>query len=119
MTNENEQQQDAEFQETEDIVAEESEDKPAALPAPERKNGKGGAGIAWLALFLALVAAAGAGYMVVQDWRARGEAAASASSMNELRSRLATSSDAMQALSLIHISEPTRLWSGSRMPSSA
>ena len=36
----------------------------------------------------ALVAAAGAGYMVVQDWRARGEAAASASSMNELRSRL-------------------------------
>ena len=98
MTNENEQQQDAEFQETEDIVAEESEDKPAALPAPERKNGKGGAGIAWLALFLALVAAAGAGYMVVQDWRARGEAAASASSMNELRSRLATSSDAMQAL---------------------
>ena len=98
MTNENEQQQDAEFQETEDIVAEESEEKPAALPAPKRNNGKGGAGIAWLALFLALVAAAGAGYMVVQDWRARGEAAASASSMNELRSRLATSSDAMQAL---------------------
>jgi uncharacterized protein HemX len=98
MTNENEQQQDAEFQETEEIVAEESEEKPAALPAPKRKNGKGGAGIAWLALFLALVAAAGAGYMVVQDWRARGEAAASASSMNELRTRLATSSDAMQAL---------------------
>ena len=27
--------------------------------------------------------------------------------------------DTAQVLSLIHISEPTRLWSGSRMPSSA
>ena len=98
MTNENEQQQDAEFQETEDIVAEESEEKPAALPAPERKNGKGGAGIAWLALFLALVAAAGMGYTVVQDWRERAAAQQSADSVAELRNRLASSSDAVQTL---------------------
>lgn len=98
MTNENEQPQDAEFPETGELVAEESEDRPAALPAPERSERKGGAGIAWLALFLALISAAGVGYMVVQDWRARGDAEQSASSVTQLRNQLASSSDAMQNL---------------------
>ena len=98
MTNENEQQQDAEFPDSEDLAVEESADKPAALPAPERPDRKGGAGIAWLALFLALVAAAGMGYMVVQDWRERAAAQQSADAVSELRNRLASSSDAMQTL---------------------
>ena len=51
MTNENEQQQDAEFPDNGDLAIEEGADKPAALPAPERPDRKGGAGIAWLALF--------------------------------------------------------------------
>ncbi|MBT8108668.1 MAG: uroporphyrinogen-III C-methyltransferase [Gammaproteobacteria bacterium] len=98
MTNENEQPQDAEFPETGELVAEESEDQPAALPAPERSKRKSGAGIAWLALFLALISAAGVGYMVVQDWRARGDTEQSASSVAQLRNQLASSSDAMQNL---------------------
>ena len=98
MTNENEQQQDAEFPDSEDLAVEESADKPAALPPPERPERKGGAGIAWLALFLALVAAAGVGYMVVQDWRERAAAQQSANAVSELRNRLASSSDAMQTL---------------------
>lgn len=98
MTNENEQQQDAEFPDNGDPAIEQSADQPAALPAPGRPDRKGGAGIAWLALFLALVAAAGVGYMVVQDWRERAAAQQSANTVVELRNRLASSSDAMQAL---------------------
>jgi uncharacterized protein HemX len=98
MTNEDKQQPDAEFPAAEDLAAEIGEDKPAALPAPERTDRKTGAGIAWLALFLALAAAAGVGYMVMQDWRARGAAEQSASSVTELRNRLASSSDALQSL---------------------
>ena len=98
MTNENEQQQDAEFPDTGDFATEESADKPAALPAPERPDRKVGAGIAWLALFLALLAAAGVGYMAVQDWRERAAAQQSNNAVSELRNRLASSSDAMQAL---------------------
>ena len=98
MTNENEQPQDAAFPDDGDLALDESADKPAALPAPERPERKGGAGIAWLALFLALVAAAGVGYMAVQDWRERAAARQSASTVVELRDRLASSSDAMQAL---------------------
>ena len=98
MTNENEQQQDAEFPDNGDLAIEEGADKPAALPAPERPDRKGGAGIAWLALFLALVAAAGMGYTVVQDWRERAAAQQSADSVAELRNRLASSSDAVQTL---------------------
>jgi uncharacterized protein HemX len=98
MTNEDEQQQDAEFPDPEDVVVADNEDKPAALPAPERPSRKGSGGIAWLALFLALAAAAGVGYMIMQDWRARADAEQSASSVAELRNRLASSSDAMQNL---------------------
>ena len=98
MTNEHEQQQDAEFPDPEDVVVADNEDKPAALPAPERPSRRGSGGIAWLALFLALAAAAGVGYMIMQDWRARADAEQSASSVAELRNRLATSSDALQNL---------------------
>lgn len=98
MTNENEQQQDAEFPDNGELAADESVDQPAALPAPENPERKSGAGIAWLALFLALVAAAGVGYMIVQDWRERSAAERSADSVAELRNRLANSSDAMQTL---------------------
>lgn len=98
MTNENEQQQDAEFPDNGELATDESVDQPAALPAPENPERKSGAGIAWLALFLALVAAAGVGYMIVQDWRERSAAERSADSVAELRNRLANSSDAMQTL---------------------
>ena len=48
-------------------------------------------------------------------------AAASKAAERELRLcfLLESESGDVRALSLIHISEPTRLWSGSRMPSSA
>ena len=98
MTNEDEQQKDAEFPDTEELAAEEAAEKPAALPAPERKDRRNGGGIAWLALFLALVAAAGVGYMAMQDWRTRDAAEQRANSVAELRSRVASSTDAVQDL---------------------
>jgi uroporphyrin-3 C-methyltransferase len=45
-----------------------------------------------------LLAAAGVGYMLVQDWRARGAAAQSESSLEELRNRLANSSQSLSTL---------------------
>jgi uroporphyrin-3 C-methyltransferase len=100
MTNEDEQQRDAEFPDEEELVVDEAIDEPEALPAPEppAPAKKGSGGIAWLALFLALLSAAGIGYMVVQDWRAQGDADQSASSLADLRSRLASSNDSLSSL---------------------
>ena len=98
MSNENEQKQDAEFPDESELAVEESTDEQPALPAPEPAARKGSGGVAWLALFLALIGAAGAGYLAVQDWRERAEADRNASSLADLRSRIASSSESLSSL---------------------
>lgn len=92
MSNDDE-RQDAEFP---DETVEESQ----ALPAPEapKKERRSFNGVAWLALLLALVSTAGIGYLVVEDWRARGAADESANSIADLRDRLASSSESLTNL---------------------
>ena len=103
MSNED-QQKDAEFPDEDEHIAietaDEAVDEPASLPAPESvtKDKKGSGGVAWLALFVALIAAAGIGYMIFQDWRAESAADQSASSLAELRNQLASSSDSLSSL---------------------
>jgi uncharacterized protein HemX len=103
MSNEDE-RKDAEFPDEDELVvietADEAADEPASLPAPEAvtTDKKGSGGVAWLALFIALVAAAGIGYMLFQDWRAESAADQRASSLAELRNQLASSSDALSSL---------------------
>jgi uncharacterized protein HemX len=100
MTKEDETQKDAEFPEEEELVVHEVADEPEALPAPEPATTvkKGSGGIAWLALFLAFIATAGVGYVIMQDWRAQGDEDQQASALANLRSDLASSSDALSAL---------------------
>lgn len=98
MSNQDEQQQDAEFPDEEELAVEQIADEPPVLPAPEAPSRKGSGGIAWLALFLALLASAGAGYMALQDWRARGEADQNASALAELRNRIASSDESLSGL---------------------
>ena len=99
MSNEDE-QKDAEFPDEDELVVDETVDEPAALPAPDTAvaDRKGSGGIAWLALFIALVAAAGIGYTIFQDWRAESAATQSASSLAELGSRLASSTESLSSL---------------------
>jgi len=67
---------------------------PEAAKAVRRKSG----GVAWLSLFLALISLAAVAYMQVQEWRAQSDADQSASSLADLRSRLASSSDSLSNL---------------------
>jgi uroporphyrin-3 C-methyltransferase len=102
MSNEDE-QKDAEFPDEDELVvetADEAADEPASLPAPESAatDKKGSGGVAWLALFVALIAASGIGYMIFQDWRAGNAADQSASSLAELGSRLASSTESLSSL---------------------
>lgn len=61
---------------------------PEESVAPERKAGRAGGGIAWLALLIALIAVAGAGYGFVQDWRKSKSADESSRSINDLAGKL-------------------------------
>jgi len=100
MTNDDKSLEDAEFPDEAEMTPDETPDEPEALPAPEptASDKKGSGGVAWLALFLALIATAGIGYVVVQDWRVRGDADQSASILAELRSRVASSNESMSSL---------------------
>lgn len=103
MSNEDE-SKDAEFPDEDEFVVDEDMDRladdRAALPAPEAgiTDKKGSGGVAWLALFMALVAAAGVGYIIVQDWRAQDATDQSANSLAELRNRLTSSSESLSNL---------------------
>jgi len=99
MSNEDE-QKDAEFPDEDELVVDETEVEPASLPAPETAaaDKKGSGGVAWLALIIALIAAAGIGYMIFQDWRTESAAAQSARSLAELRTRLASSTESLSSL---------------------
>jgi uroporphyrin-III C-methyltransferase len=57
-----------------------------------------GTGVAWLALFLSLVAAAAAAYFSIDDWRQRRAAAHSAESIADLGSRIASSGESVENL---------------------
>lgn len=70
------------------------ESKPAPATEATEKRASGG-GIAWLALFLALAAI---GYMAVQDWRAQRDADQRATSLADLRNRIASSSESLSNL---------------------
>jgi len=70
----------------------------AAQSVPAASQNKGSGGIAWLALFLSFVALAAIGYMMVQDWRAERDATQSATSLDELGDRIATSNEALANL---------------------
>jgi uroporphyrin-3 C-methyltransferase len=100
MTNEDEQQKDAEFPDEEELAVDEEIEEPQALPAPDSPAPakKAPGGVAWLALFLALISAAGIGYMIVQDWRAQGEADQSASTLADLSNRLSSSNESLSNL---------------------
>ena len=76
----------------------EPEPEPEPLPEVTKTERKGSGGVAWLALFLALVTMASVGYRQVQDWRAQSVADQSASSLSDLRSRLASSSESLSDL---------------------
>ena len=97
MTNDDKELKDAEFADEQELAADEAIGEPEALPAPESAASvkKGSGGIAWLALFLALLSGAGVGYMAVQDWRAQGDAQASASSLADLGNRLASTRESL------------------------
>jgi len=99
MSNEDE-QKDAEFPDEDELVVDETEVEPASLPAPETAaaDKKGSGGVAWLALIIALIAAAGIGYMIFQDWRTESAAAQSARSLAELGTRLASSTESFSSL---------------------
>ena len=89
---------DSALPDEEEIVAEESAAEPDPEPTPdpvEPPRKAKGAGIAWLALLLSILASAGVGYMVVQDWLAQRSADASSESLVDLRNRIASSNDSL------------------------
>ena len=95
----NDEQQDAEFPEEEKLPTEEPEEEPPSLPPPEKAGRKGFGSIAWLALVIALMSAAIAGYyLVFQGLRAQREVEENASALATLRSRLASSDDSLSSL---------------------
>lgn len=92
---------DSALPDEEEIIAEESAAEPDPEPTtdpvePPRKAKS--AAIAWLALLLSILASAGAGYLVVQDWRAQRSADASTESFADLRNRIASSNESMATL---------------------
>ena len=79
----------------------EPEVEPELQPEPATAaaaSSKGAGGVAWLALFLSLLAVAGMGYMQVNEWRAKGDAEQSDSVLDELRSRVASSNESLSSL---------------------
>ncbi|MDH3339077.1 MAG: uroporphyrinogen-III C-methyltransferase, partial [Gammaproteobacteria bacterium] len=76
----------------------EPEPEPVAPTAAAKPGNRGSGGIAWLALFLSLAALASVGYTVVDGWRAARDADQSASTLADLRSRIASSGESLANL---------------------
>jgi len=74
------------------------EPEPEPLPTATKVLRKKSGGVAWLALFLAFIALAAVAILQVQEWRAQSNADQSASSLADLRSRLASSSESLSNL---------------------
>ena len=74
-------------------------DKESAPPrVPETPPRRSSAGLAWLALFLSLLAVAAAAWFAIDDWRQRRETAHSAESIADLGSRIASSGESVESL---------------------
>ncbi len=75
---------------------------PGAAAPPAATPGSRSNAVAWLALFLALVAAAAVGYSIIEDWRASRTAAAEsrdlAGSVDRIRDNLAAAEAGIAAL---------------------
>jgi len=76
----------------------EPEHESETEPEAEEPEKKGSSGVAWLALFLSLITLASVGYIVVQDWRAQSDAAQNATSLADLRNRVASSGELLSNL---------------------
>ena len=62
--------------------------QPAAKSPPGEAAGRGTSPVAWLALFLALLTLAAAGYMIVEDRRTRAVEAASSDTLEQMAGRI-------------------------------
>jgi uroporphyrin-3 C-methyltransferase len=99
---------DAEQEAAKSEEAEEQHAAPAAAaaikpddrapPQPAAASRRGTSPLSWLALFLSLAALAAAGYMVVEDHRARALEEASSDSLDRLAGRLDESRDSIASL---------------------
>ena len=88
-TDKDEAQADAIFDDIEAVegTAKESKDRPRIEPPKKEATGKSGAStsIAWLALFLSLISAAGLGYLTLENIRSSGDASESDKALDNLR----------------------------------
>jgi len=64
-------------------------------PAPQAVTRKSGAGVAWLALLVSLIALIAVGYTEFQDWRAERAASTTADPLADLRRHIAASGEAL------------------------
>lgn len=92
--NDNDEEQDIASGET----ATEADRESVPTPIAESRPGRSSAGVAWLALFLALLAVAAAAWFAIDDWRQRREAEHSAESIADLGSRIASSGESVESL---------------------
>lgn len=75
---------------------------PAGAGTADEKASRTAGSVAWIALFIALVAAAATGYAIVQDWRSERSAATEsrdlAAALDRLRERVAASENSLETL---------------------
>jgi uroporphyrin-3 C-methyltransferase len=82
----------------EEVTEEVAEEVIEEAAEPEVTKNKRGAGVAWLALLVAVIAAAGSGYTVYSSWQDRGAEANAGQSEAALRSRIADTQQAIDGL---------------------
>jgi uroporphyrin-3 C-methyltransferase len=99
MSNQDEQQQDAEFPDESELAGEQTNDEAPALPAPEKAKRKGSGAIAWIALIIAIMAAMTAGYyLVVQGLQEKRGSDENMTALSNLRDRMTTSDESLSSL---------------------
>jgi uncharacterized protein HemX len=99
MSNQDEQQQDAEFPDESELAGEQTNDEAPALPAPEKAKRKGSGAVAWMALIIAVIAAMTAGYyLVVQGLQERRGDNANTTALSNLRDRMTNSDESLSNL---------------------
>jgi uroporphyrin-III C-methyltransferase len=91
-------EKDAEFPDDDTLLDEVVDAEPVPQLPPPAKVRRPSTGVAWLALLASLLATAGIGYLLVQDWRARGNAANAADSLAVLEDRLNSSGESLSGL---------------------
>lgn len=84
----------------EEALAEEvvEETVEPAASEPRATKAKRGGGVAWLALLIALIAAAGSGYTFYNSWQGQGEDAGADQALTALEGRVADTRDTIAAL---------------------